>query len=183
MQTHNPTQSTVMNGLRDKVQVGAEKPEIHSTAAIAGHPIHPSLIPFPITLLVGALVTDLAYLRTRDRFWARNSRWMLGSGLATGLLAAVFGAVDYLTIPAVQRNPKAQAHAAGNVAAMLLTALNLMRRMKNPTEAVERNVGLSLLVASLLGVTGALGGELSYRDKIGVNSTPLHHYLDGDHQA
>lgn len=182
MQTRNPTQSPTLNGIRDAVQTGEAKPEVHSTAAIVGHPIHPSLIPFPIATLVGALITDVAYLRTGDRFWARNSRWLLGSGLVTGLLAGVFGAVDYLTIPTVQRNEKAQAHAAGNIAALLLTALNLAGRMKSPTAPVERNVWLSLLVASILGVTGMLGGELSYRDKIGVNSTPLHKYLDGDHR-
>src|SRR3989442_4013911 len=33
-----------------------------STARIAGHPIHPMLLPFPISFLVGALLTDSAYL-------------------------------------------------------------------------------------------------------------------------
>lgn len=31
-----------------------------STAIVAGHPIHPMLIPFPISFLVGALITDIA---------------------------------------------------------------------------------------------------------------------------
>jgi uncharacterized membrane protein len=30
-----------------------------STASIAGHPIHPMLIPFPVAFLVTAFVTDL----------------------------------------------------------------------------------------------------------------------------
>jgi uncharacterized membrane protein len=32
-----------------------------STAKIAGHPIHPMLIPFPVAFLVAALATDLTY--------------------------------------------------------------------------------------------------------------------------
>jgi uncharacterized membrane protein len=160
-------------------EASISKPEIHSTAAIAGHPIHPSLIPLPVTMLLGALFTDLAFLQTRDRFWARNSRLLLLGGLITGLLAGLFGAIDYLTIPEVQRNSKARMHAAGNIFALVLTALNLSGRLNNSTEAVSKNVWLSGIVASILGVTAALGGELSYRDKIGVNSTPLHKYLDG----
>ena len=33
---------------------------VPSTAAIAGHPLHPIVVPFPIAYLVGALATDLA---------------------------------------------------------------------------------------------------------------------------
>lgn len=34
---------------------------VPSRAAIAGHPIHPALIPFPIAFLIAALATDLGY--------------------------------------------------------------------------------------------------------------------------
>ena len=36
-----------------------------STAQIAGHPIHPLLIPFPIVSFIGVLVTDVMWLTTR----------------------------------------------------------------------------------------------------------------------
>ena len=39
-----------MNGINPK-----------STASIAGHPIHPMLIPFPVVFMVTALVTDLVF--------------------------------------------------------------------------------------------------------------------------
>ena len=35
-----------------------------STASIAGHPIHPMLIPFPIAFFVATFVCDLAYWQT-----------------------------------------------------------------------------------------------------------------------
>ena len=35
-----------------------------STAQIAGHPIHPMLIPFPVAFLVATLVCDLIFWRT-----------------------------------------------------------------------------------------------------------------------
>lgn len=40
-----------------------------STASIAGHPLHPMLVPFPIAGFVGALVCDL--VGTADPFWFR----------------------------------------------------------------------------------------------------------------
>src|SRR5262245_35714501 len=40
-----------------------------STAKIGTHPLHPMLIPFPIAFLVGALVTDFAFMGTGDGFW------------------------------------------------------------------------------------------------------------------
>src|SRR4051794_14561653 len=53
-----------------------------STARIAGHPIHPKLVPFPIVCFVGALLTDIAYWRTADIMWANFSAWLLAAGLA-----------------------------------------------------------------------------------------------------
>jgi len=35
-----------------------------STASIAGHPIHPMLIPFPIAFFIATFVCDLAYWQT-----------------------------------------------------------------------------------------------------------------------
>jgi len=34
---------------------------VRSTASIAGHPLHPMLVPFPIAFLVGALASDLVF--------------------------------------------------------------------------------------------------------------------------
>lgn len=39
-------------------------PNPHSTATIAGHPIHPMLIPLPIAFFVGTFVCDLVYWQT-----------------------------------------------------------------------------------------------------------------------
>ena len=42
----------------------------HSTAKIAGHPIHPMIIPFPIAFFVSTFVTDLLYLNTGSEGFA-----------------------------------------------------------------------------------------------------------------
>ena len=44
-----------------------------STASIAGHPIHPMLIPFPVVFLVTAFVTDIVFWSTGYEIWATAS--------------------------------------------------------------------------------------------------------------
>ena len=63
-----------------------------STAQVAGHPIHPMLIPF----LVATLVSDLIFLRTGNPGWATASLWLLGSALVMAALAAAAGLIDFL---------------------------------------------------------------------------------------
>lgn len=144
--------------------------EIPSKAALFGHPIHPMLIPFPIASLVGVLITDLVYASTGDAFWANAARWLLLAGIVTGAGAGIVGAVDYLGIRQVQRNVLATMHAVGNLIALLLSGFNLIGRWDEPTNT---SLVLSLIVVLILTVTGWLGGELSYRHLVGVNSKPV----------
>jgi uncharacterized membrane protein len=44
-----------------------------NTAQIAGHPIHPMLIPFPIGLLVATFASDLAFWNSGNVLWATAS--------------------------------------------------------------------------------------------------------------
>lgn len=146
-------------------------PEVKSTAAIKGHPLHPAVVGFPIAFLTAAVVTDISYITTRDEFWSRASLWLLGAGIVMGLVAALLGFTDFATIRRVREHKTAWWHMGLNVAAMLLSAINLYLRVVN-VERVIAPVGviLSLVVAGLLAASGWLGGELSFRHKIGVYS-------------
>lgn len=142
---------------------------VKSTASVAGHPIHPVLIPFPIAFLTGALLTDIAYLSTGDAFWARVSLWLIGVGLVTGILAGAVGAVDYFTIERVRDHSAGNIHAIGNVIVVILAAINLFVRWGDAGAAIAWwGLILSLITAAALGITGWYGGELSYRHKVGV---------------
>lgn len=142
---------------------------VPSTAAIAGHPIHPMLIPFPIAFLVGALVTDVAYLWVEDVFWARVSFWLIAAGLVTGALAAVFGLTDFTTIDRARDHTAGWIHFLGNLVALILALVNFLIRLDDPVAGIlPSGLILSVLIASILVVTGWYGGELSYRYKIGV---------------
>lgn len=151
---------------------------VHSTAAVGGHPIHPMIIPFPVTFLTATLATDVAYVRTRDPFWARASEWMLRAGLASGVAAAVFGAADWTTIRQARSNATGIFHAAGNAAALALAYGNLRRRRGNRERAIEDGgLVLSASLAALLGATALAGGELIYKHGVGVAG---HGHDDGD---
>ncbi len=141
-----------------------------STAAIMGHPIHPMLIPFPITFLTAALATDVAARTTEDPFWSRASRWMLGAGIVTGLVAGAVGAIDYFTIRRAREKSVGKLHAYGNPIALGLAAANLAMRQKRQADAMPgtAEIALSTATAAVLGVTGWAGAELSYRHMVGV---------------
>jgi uncharacterized membrane protein len=146
---------------------------VPSNVAIAKHPLHPAMVTFPIAFLVGAAGTDLAYwLTNSDLFWARASFWLLVAGLASGVLAALVGMVDFLKIPIVRKRSAGWAHMILNVAALGLTIVNLALRWSDPAKAVLP-VGLviSVIVATLLGLSGWYGGELVYRHRVAVIPT------------
>lgn len=142
---------------------------IPSTVAVAGHPFHPLLVTFPIAFLVGVLGTDLGYLVTSDPFWARASIWLIGAGFVSGIIAAITGMLDFLRIDRVRKRRAGWFHMIGNVAALLLTLVNWIIRSNNETAAiVPTGLIISLVVATLLGITGWYGAELIYRHKVAV---------------
>jgi uncharacterized membrane protein len=142
---------------------------VPSTAAIFGHPLHPMLVPFPIAFLVGALASDLAFAWTSDPFWARASLWLAGAGLVMGVVAAVAGLTDFLGDRRVRSHAAAWVHFGGNGLALLLTLWSVLHRWSDPAASVlPLGLILSIVVAGILMVTGWLGGELSYRYRIGV---------------
>lgn len=148
---------------------------IASTAAIFGHPIHPMLIPFPAASLMALPLTDVVHLATGEPFWANVSWWLLAAGIVTGLVAAVPGIVDYYSNGNIRRLASAKLHGLGNVAAIALSGVNLYLRWNEPANVSGLPVVLSFAVLGILGVTAWLGGELSYRHRIGI-ADPDRHY-------
>jgi len=142
---------------------------IRSNVAIAGHPVHPMLIPFPIAFLVGAFVTDLIFWGTLDPFWAQASVYLVVAGLVTGAVAGAVGFTDFVTLPQVRAHRWAWIHFLGNVAVLLLALIRSLYSWTSPAETViPLGLALSLSMTLLLVVTGWAGGELAYRHKIGV---------------
>lgn len=148
---------------------------ITSSVAVAGHPLHPVLVLFPVAFLVGAAGTDIGYWLTSDPFWARASLWLIGVGFAAGILAAITGFSEFFKVKRVRERSAGWLHMGGNVAVMVLSLINLLLRQGNPAEPiVYTGLAISVVVAALLGITGWYGGELSFRHKIGVIGPTSH---------
>src|SRR2546423_14793529 len=64
-----------------------------------GHPIHPMLIVFPLGLLATSLIFDIVHWITGNGFFSVVAFWMIAAGVIGGLLAAIFGLIDWLAIP------------------------------------------------------------------------------------
>jgi uncharacterized membrane protein len=140
-----------------------------STAQIAGHPIHPMIIPFPIVFFVTTFVADVVYLVTDDGGWARASVWLLGAGLVTALLAALAGFADFFGDGRVRKISDAWQHMVGNLAVVALQAINYFLRYEDPALSIApAGVVLSAVVVLLLLFNGWKGWNLVYRHHVGV---------------
>ncbi len=143
---------------------------MESRAKLFGHPIHPMLIVFPLGLLITSLIFDFIRMGTGVGTWSLVGFYMIGAGIIGGLLAAVFGAIDYFAIP---RNTRARAlgtwHGVGNVVVVGLFIVSWFVRRPTPDTPPTIAVVLSILGVALGAVTGWLGGELVDRLGIGVD--------------
>jgi uncharacterized membrane protein len=95
---------------------------------------------------------------------------MIAAGVISGLIAAVFGAIDYFAIPRGTRAKRiGTMHGLGNVVVVVLFAASWLLRRDNPADPGMLAIALSAAGAVLGGVTGWLGGELVDRLGVGVD--------------
>jgi uncharacterized membrane protein len=140
-----------------------------STAQIAGHPLHPMLIPFPVAFLVATLVCDLLFWNTGNSAWSVASLYLLGAALVMAALAAIAGLTDFLGDSQVRDLSAAWHHLVGNVVLVLLSLWNWYRRY-DAGDAAVLPIGLllSFVVVLILLYTGWRGWEMVYRHRVGI---------------
>jgi uncharacterized membrane protein len=142
---------------------------MQAKARLFGHPIHQMLIVFPLGLLATSLFFDIARLASGNPQWALISFWLIAVGVVSGLLAALFGLIDWLAIPPDTRAKRIGLyHGLGNTVVIALFAASwFLRRddLGNPTGVA---VTLSVLAVLLALVTAWMGGELVDRLGVGV---------------
>ncbi len=145
---------------------------ILSRAAIAGHPVHPMLIHFPVAALLALVGADAAYLYGGDPFWARAGLWLAGVGALGGWGASVAGLVDLLSVAQIRRLITAWGHALMAVMMLSLATLNWRLRLgDDPGQYVMPwGLGMSLLTAAFISLASYLGGRLVYENAVGVNT-------------
>jgi uncharacterized membrane protein len=143
---------------------------MQSRAKVAGHPVHPMLVAFPIGLLVTAVVFDVIYLVSDNADWARMAWYLIAVGIIGGIAAAIPGWIDWLAIPRGTRAKRiGLIHGAGNATVLGLFILSWFLRRPAPLTPPTEAVVAGLLGAGLLLITGWLGGELVDRLGVGVD--------------
>ncbi|HVJ31077.1 MAG TPA: DUF2231 domain-containing protein [Gammaproteobacteria bacterium] len=143
---------------------------MESRAKLLGHPIHPMLIVFPLGLLATAVIIDIVYFVGGALIFAELSYYLIIAGLIGGAVAAPFGLIDWLAIPANTRAKRIGAlHGGGNVVVMLLFVASALLRANLPSAPAGAAYVCSFGGAALALVTAWLGGELVDRLGIGVS--------------
>ena len=129
------------------------------------HPVHPMLVVFPLGLLSAGVIFDLIAQFTGNQGFYVVSYWMIAAGIVGGLLAAIFGFMDWLGIkPNTRAKSVGGWHGLGNLVIVLLFAASWWIRSNDPNNVPTTPAFiLSLLGFGMALVTGWLGGELVYR--------------------
>jgi uncharacterized membrane protein len=143
-----------------------------SRLKVAGHAVHPMLIPLPLGMFLGTLTFDVVYLITDDLQFAAVSFFMAVLGVAGGVAAAATGAVDFKNIPKGTRAKRVGlVHAIGNDVVIALFAISaLLRYRADDYEPSALALALTFAGAAASLVTGWLGGELVERLGVGVDA-------------
>jgi uncharacterized membrane protein len=144
---------------------------MESRAKALGHAIHPMLIVFPLGLLTTAVIFDILFLVTDRNGFAIAAAYAIAGGVIGGLVAALFGLIDWLAVPSGTRARQVGLwHGVGNVVVVVLFAVSWLFRVGE--EAWRPNA--AALVFGFAGVvlgtvTAWLGGELVERLAVGVD--------------
>jgi uncharacterized membrane protein len=142
-----------------------------SSIRVADHPLHPMLVNIPIACFLLTLIGDLAYAGTGNIFWYSFSTWTMGFGVIGGLLAALPGLADYLTVVPRQARRIATTHMILNVSIVGLFIVNLALRAFTAASSGGNwwlSLALTIVGNVALLYSGWLGGELVFRHHVGV---------------
>ncbi len=136
-----------------------------------GHPVHPMLVVFPVGLFATAVVFDILYLIAGNPIFPTVSYYMIAAGILGGLLAAIFGFIDWLGLPNNSRAKKIGGwHGLGNFVIVVLFAISWFLR-RGDANFVPTSLALLLSFAGigLALITAWIGGEMVYRLGVGVD--------------
>jgi uncharacterized membrane protein len=129
------------------------------------------LIVYPLGLLSMAVIFDILSMIFNNPLFPTVSFYMIAAGVLGGLLAAIFGFIDWLALP---NNSRAKSiglwHGLGNFVIVLLFAASWLLR-RNNVDFIPDSLALLLSFAgvALALITAWIGGELVYRLGVGVD--------------
>ena len=146
---------------------------MYSKVKIAGHPVHPMLVAFPVAFYTATLVCYITYSSNQDPFWFRVAVVANIAGVATAVLAALPGFIDWLFIPKdVSAKKTGLFHMICNVLALICFAIVAFTECEKWDE-VKPMLGfaipLTVIGFGLTMVAGFLGWTLVQKHHVGVD--------------
>ena len=143
---------------------------MRTPASIAGHPIHPMLVPIAIGCFIFSFVADLLCLATGNtNLYPLLAYYTMLGGIAGALAAAVPGLIDLLSLPPGYTKGIAIKHMSINLLVVAIYVCNAWMRHGNPS-SLKVPMILSLVTILLLLVSGWLGGKMVYEAGVGVDT-------------
>lgn len=143
---------------------------MESRAKLFGHSIHQMLIAFPLGVLGMSFFFDIIGLVADNDGFLRAAFYMIAGGVISGLIAAVFGFIDFRGIPDGTRAKRiGTLHGVGNVFVTGMFAASWFVRRGDPSAPPMLAIILSGAAVALALVTAWLGGELVSRLSVGVD--------------
>jgi uncharacterized membrane protein len=135
-------------------------------ATLAGRPLHPIFVTFPIGCFFAAVVADLISIWEGPVFWADMSTWLILFGVVGGLIAAFFGCVDYISAPMTTGAKSIAAwHMTLNIAVLVIFGWACaIRFLDHASVAGYALTGLGIV---LLAISAWLGGEVAHGHLVG----------------
>lgn len=136
---------------------------------LAGHPVHPMLVHFPIVFWSCAVAADVAAVIAHAPMAANLASATLALGCISGLLAMIAGIVDFASLAkASPARDTAVTHLMAMCGAWLLFLLALALHGYPPRPEVSIVAFMTTLVGfATMAFGGWLGGKLVYEFGIG----------------
>ena len=143
---------------------------MRTPASIAGHPIHPMLVPIAIGCFVFSFASDLICLATGNAaLWNTLAYYTMLGGILGALAAALPGLIDLLSLPAGYTKKIALTHMGINLTVVAIYVVNAFLRHGDP-QSLKLPMFLSLVTVCLLLVSGWLGGKMVFEAGVGVDT-------------
>jgi nitrite reductase/ring-hydroxylating ferredoxin subunit/uncharacterized membrane protein len=129
------------------------------------------LIVLPLGLFIGSWIFDLIGKATNNELLWAASYYCDIAGLVGGFCAAIPGVIDWATVvpPRSSGKKRGLIHASLNVLVLIAFIVIAVHRSATIAEPGGFELGLMTAAIVVLGISGWLGGTLSYRNQIGVD--------------
>ena len=137
---------------------------MESRLRIAGQPVHPVLVMFPLGLFTMAVLFDLGNVLGGPAILGSLAYWNIAAGLVGGVLVMLASAVDLALMRGTRAKRLAVLQNLMTMGVLFMFAVIVMLRMQSP----DRTAGAGLLLIELIALVAAFvgawyGGELANR--------------------